>query len=124
MVDSEKELKKVKDIWLAPDLDEEDYQDNLQKITEWEEGLRTSEAFVVWQENDVSVQITKEARDLYINLSLDLINNRALTEEKRLAIHAKRDAAVWIISMINRNAAEVIDSIQNEIKTALLKHMS
>lgn len=113
------DLEKLKEIFLAGDIDAEDYEDNLQRIKEWESDLRKSEDFLGWQGSDVSKQILRQAREAYKDLGLQLATSRSLTEAERYGLWGKQDAALWLISMIAKDAKSEIAQIHGQIRQAL-----
>lgn len=113
------EIEKLKEIYLANDVDDEDYQENLEKINEWETTLRTSEDFLSWQQSDVTKGIMKQAKESYRDLAMQLMTNRNLTETERASIYAKQDACLWIIALVAKDAKALIKQIETEIKKAL-----
>lgn len=115
----DKDLKKLKEIYLDSDIDAEDYQDNLTRITEWEETIRSNQDFLSWQQSDISIAIVAKVKEAYKNFSMQLINDRTLTQEQRNSIYAKQDAMLWIMSMIVKDAKSELETIHSEIKSAL-----
>lgn len=115
----DKDLQKVKEIFLAKDLDEEDYQDNMDKIDSWEGSLRENEDFGNWQESDITKEIIKKVRETYKDLALELINNRELTEKQRLVIYSKQDACIFLLSLVYKDVKSNIEAIKREIHQTL-----
>lgn len=113
------QIDKLKEIYLANDVDSEDYADNLARITEWESALRKNEDFVSWQESDVTKNIYQQAKETYKEAAMQLWRDRTLTDAQRATLWAKQDAALWIISMIAKDAKSEITYIQTEIRKAL-----
>lgn len=111
-----KELDDLKKIFLT-DVDEETQADNEAKIREWETALIHNENFASWREHDVTKDILQQARKSFIDISMQLIvaDNPAL----RATLHGRRDAALWLISIINVDAKGAIDQIHQEIRAAL-----
>ena len=114
-----KELDELKDIFLASDVDAEDYQDNLDKITEWENALTSSEAFASWQTHDVTLQVMEKARSAYKDFAIQLATNRTLTEAQRMRLWALQDASMWMLSLIAQDVSSEITQIHSEIRTAI-----
>lgn len=114
-----KELQELKKIFLSDDIDGEDYQENLQQITEWEQTLLENENLVGWQEHDITKSILTQARESYADISLRLAKDRNLTEQERMSLFAKQDAMLWLIQIQDDNAKEEIARIQADIKRAL-----
>lgn len=115
----DKDLEKLKEIFLSSDVDSEDYEDNLRLVTEWETSLRESEDFASWQESDVTKIIIRQAKDTYKDNAMQLMINRNMTEEERKAIWSKQDAVLWLLSLIEKDVKGVITQIQSEIRRAL-----
>lgn len=113
------DLEKIKNIYLDSDIDEEDYADNLSRITEWESSLRQNEDIASWQESDITKSIAKQAKESYKELAMSLITNREMTEKQRLSVWAKQDAMLWIISMVAKDAKGNLEQIHKEIKQAI-----
>lgn len=114
-----KDIEKLKEVFLAGDLDSEDYQDNLDKLNEWETNLRMHEDFLAWQNHDVTKVILLRAKQAYRELGLTLAVNRSLTPEQRTIIFAKQDAITMLINLSGENSESAIKQINNEIKQAL-----
>lgn len=116
-----KELEEVKKIFLDNELDEEDRQKNLEDILAWETSLRNNQAFLSWQESDISRNISSKLKSEYRDISVQLSSNRTLTEVQRYSFWAKQDSIKWLLSIIEHDAKSVIDSIEQEIKTILTR---
>ena len=114
-----KELEQLKEIFLSDDIDSEDYQENLDAITEWEQSLIENENLLSWQEHDITKQIISEAKSGYVALSIRLAKNRKLTDEERASIYAKQDAMIWLISLGGDDPKSVVEQIHGDIKKAL-----
>lgn len=108
----------VRKIFLT-EVDEETRADNEKLIKEWEQGLIHNEAFKDWQDHDVSREIADQARRSYIDCALSLASNRQLTDEQRKSTWAKQDAALWLLSLIDKDAKGTIKRIEEEIKRVL-----
>ncbi len=115
----DKELQKLKEIYLTSDIDSEDYEDNLKRITEWETSIRESEDFGSWQESDVTKSIIQKAKDSYKDNAMRLINNRTMTEEDRKSIWVKQDAILWILSLVEKDVKSIVEQIRSDIRKAL-----
>lgn len=113
------ELQKLKEIYTSADLDSEDYEDNLKLITSWENSLRESDDFINWQKSDVTKSIARQAKDSYKDNAMRLIRDRELTDAQRQSIWAKQDAAMWILSVVERDVKGVLTQIRAEIRRAL-----
>lgn len=114
-----KELETIRARFLVDDLDEEDRADNEALLKEWEEGLVHNEAYLEWQSNDITREISQKMKAEYKEFGLILSTNRTLTEEQRKAIWAKQDACMFILSLTDRDAKGAITQIKNEIKKAI-----
>ena len=112
------DLEKVRHIWLDPSLEEEDRRDNEEKIKEWERSLIENEAFLRWQEHDITQSVVQKARETYKDICLILATNRELTERQRHEYWGRQDAVLWIISLADRNAKQTLEQIQLEVRTA------
>lgn len=114
------DLDKLRDIYIADEgLTEEERADNAAKITEWERGLRESEALLSWKEHDFTREITARAKEHYRALGIRLATVRTLTEQERLSMWAKQDAMAWLLSLSQDDPKKEIELITNEIKLAL-----
>lgn len=113
-----KDLEKVKELFLT-NVDEEDYDDNLEKINEWEKDLRESEDFESWQESDITQSIITQCRQTYKELALTLIEKRDLTEDQRRIIYSKQDACLFLLSLVYKNVKLTVGALHREIQKAL-----
>ena len=113
------DIEKLKQIFLADDIDEEDKEDNLLNIQSWESEIIKNKNILGWQEHDITKKIIDKAKENYTDLSLKLIKDRKLTEAQRLSIYAKQDAMLWLISLSGDNPKSAIEQINNNIKVAL-----
>ena len=113
------DLEKVREIFLANDVDDETRADNERQIAEWERDLRESEALAEWRESDITKKIAAQARATYRDVSMQLALNRTLTDEQRRVFWAKQDACLFIISITEPNAKDRLQQIHLEIKTVL-----
>lgn len=114
-----KELEQVKQLFLAPDIDEETRQENLEQITSWERSIIESENIVSWKEHDVTRNLLKEVKQHYKDFTLLLIHERNLTQEARLSIWAKQDACMFLIKLMDKDAKGTVEQIRKEINTAI-----
>lgn len=114
-----KELEYLKAKFLADDIDAEDREENLQLIKDWEKGLIQNEAFINWQNHDITQEIIKKAKEVYKDMSLILALNRTLTEEKRFSLWAKQDACLFLLSLCDKDAKNELENIHKEIKAAI-----
>ena len=114
-----KDLDKLREIFLAGDVDEETRADNEERIREWETTLRENNAFLGWQSHDITRQISQQAKQSYKDISLQLATNRALTDQQRYSLWGKQDACLFILSLTEKDTKGPIDQIHREIKMAL-----
>lgn len=115
----DKDLQKLKEIFLASDVDDEDRDDNLKKITEWENSIRESEDFLSWQSSDITRKLAEQAKNTFKDNAMSLATNRTMTEEERKSVFAKQDAMLWILSMIEKDVKGTLSQVQGEIRRAL-----
>lgn len=115
----EKELQKLKEIYLAGDVDDEDREDNLKKIIEWETSIRESEDFLSWQTSDITKKIAEQAKNTFKDNAVRLSSDRNMTEEERKSIFAKQDAMLWILSLTEKDVKGTIAQVQGDIRRAL-----
>lgn len=113
-----KDLERAKELFLN-DVDEETRQENEERIAQWEHDLRHNEAFLDWRAHDITGLIVVQLKEAYRDTYKVLAENRILTAEQRAALWAKQDAAVWLLSLIDADAAGEIKSIQAEIRRAI-----
>ena len=113
-----KDLDKLKQIFLT-EVDEETLLENQELIRAWEKDLIESESFASWQDHDITLNIARQVKVSYVDISLMLARNRDLTERQRYELWGKQDACLFILSLIEKDAKGKIQSIQNEIKKAL-----
>jgi len=114
----EDKIEEARQIFLT-DADEETLKDNLDKIREWEQTLRTNTAFAQWQESDISKILVKEFRSTYKDASLRLAETRTLTEAERASLWATKDASLMVISIMSRDAKSEIEIVHKEVERAL-----
>lgn len=114
-----RELDNLREVFLSPELDEEDRKDNAEQLRKWEESLLQNEAYAGWQDHDITKQIISQARATFKECALRLANDRALTDEARRALWATQDAVKWFIYIASKDAKGELEATQKEIKTAL-----
>jgi len=112
-------LNKLKEIYLADDVDSEDRETNLIDIKNWESELIKNKNLLGWQEHDVTQGIIKKAKENYKDLSMRLVNEREITEAQRLSIYSRQDAMLWLISLAEDNPKSALEQINNNIAVAL-----
>jgi ferric iron reductase protein FhuF len=111
-------LQQAREIFVT-DIDEETRADNLSKINEWDKSIRENSAFAQWQSNDISQMLIKQFREMYKDASMQLAENRHLTEEQRESLWAKKDAALVVLGLLSRDAERELESVHKEISYAL-----
>lgn len=114
-----KELDEVKKIFLAGDVDDEIRLDNEEQILKWEKDLYENEVLADWINHDITKMIIQQAKNSYKEISLTLALNRRLDDEQRKSLWGKQDAMLWLISLGSKDPQKEIESIKNEIKTAI-----
>ncbi len=114
-----KDIEKIKEIFLSEDVDDEDYQENLDKITDWENSLIENENLLSWQEHDITKEIISNTKENLLEVSLRLVNDREITEQERMTMFAKQDAMKWLISLSSDNPKIILEQINDDIKKAL-----
>ncbi len=114
-----KELETIRAKFLTDDLDIEDRADNAALLKEWEEGLIHNSAYIEWQSNDITREISQKMKNEYREFGLILASNRTLTDDQRKSIWAKQDACLFMLSITDVDAKGTIAQIKNEIKRAI-----
>jgi len=114
-----KDIEKLKDIFLSKDIDDEDYQENLDQINEWEKSLIENENLLGWQEHDITKQVLTQVRESYIEISLRLATQREIEEHERISLWAKQDAMLWLLSLASNEPKVLLEKIENDIRKAL-----
>lgn len=114
-----KELEIIKAQFLADDIDSEDREENAKILREWEQGLIHNEAYVSWQEHDITREIAKKMKDSYKEFAFTLAQDRRISDETRKQLWAKQDACTFILSLTEKDAKGQLEQIQNEIKRAI-----
>lgn len=115
----QKKLEKLKEIYLADDIDSEDREENLKEIRDWERDLIENKNILSWQEHNITQEIMTKAKENYIELSKRLSTERDLTEQERASIYGKQDAMLWLISLSGENPKSMLEKINNDITIAL-----
>jgi len=116
-----KELEEVRKIFLADEVDEEERAENEETLSDWERTIVESEMFLDWRSHDVTKQIAQKAKDTYKEMAYLLASDRSLTDEKRRSLWAKQDAALWILSLTEKDAQSTLDQVKKQIEVALGK---
>jgi hypothetical protein len=114
-----KELEQVREIFLAPDQDEEIIAHNREVLAEWERSLAETSAFADWQSHEVAQQVLSQARTSYKDLGMVLAERRDLSEAERLSIFARQDACTFIIKLLGRDARHELELLHEEIRKEL-----
>ncbi len=117
-MDINDKLEEARQIFLT-DVDEETQRENLERINEWEQSLRTNSAFLQWQESEISKMLIKEFKTTYKNASLRLAQTRNLTEGERATLWATKDACLMVLSLLAKDAKGEVESVYKEIDYAL-----
>lgn len=113
------ELQKAKEIFLT-DVDEETYQENLAKITDWEKSLIENEEYLSWQEHPVTQKILKKARETYVDAVITLGRDmRNLSQDGIHKLIATQDSCMWVISVSSNDVKTQIEMVKNEINRVL-----
>lgn len=110
-----KELELARNLFLT-DVDEETRADNLAVLNEWEASIRENESYEQWKHHDITISINKKLRETYIEDAASLAQNRELTEAKRLALYARQDACLYLLSLTSKDAKADIEVIREEIR--------
>ncbi len=114
----QEKLGQVRELFLT-DVDEDIQADNLNLVNEWDKSIRENSAFAQWQGSDISKMLIRPFRDLYRDASLQLAENRDLTEAQRCSLWAKKDAALIVLDIIARDAESELVYIHKELNRAL-----
>lgn len=115
----ENDLEKLKQIFLSKDIDDEDYEDNLRMISDWESSIRTNQDFLSWQASDITKSVVEQAKKTFKDNAMRLITDRNLDEVKRQSIWSIQDAMVWMLSLMEKDAKKSLEQIHRDIKQAL-----
>lgn len=118
-----KDLAKLREVFLADDVDADDRADNEAKLLEWETALISGENFLSWQAHDTTKQILAQAKATFLDTAVALGTNPTLAEPARAALFAKQDAARWLINLIDVNAKGAIEAIERELAAAIARAM-
>lgn len=112
-------LEELKKIFLSADVDSETYEENLQKITEWEKELIDSENFLSWQEHETTRLIVSKARETYKDAAVQLASDRKMSEQTRQSLWAQQDACLLLISWASGDPKKVIEEVKGMAAYAL-----
>ena len=113
------DLEKIKEIFLASDVDDDERAENEETIREWEQSISEHKAIDTWRKSDITLKVGQQARDSYKAMAMQLALNRELSEKERLSLWARQDACKLLLSFIEVDAKGALESIHNEIRTAL-----
>lgn len=113
-----KELEQARQVFLT-DIDEEDAADNLERINAWEKSLIENQAFLKWQNQDITKQILDQAKKAYQDASVTLSFNRDLDDVQRNKLYATQDACMFMIGLMAKDAKSTVEQVQREIREAL-----
>jgi hypothetical protein len=117
----EKDLTKLKEFLLDKNLDEDDYQDNLDYLNNLESQIRENEDFSSWQESDITKMTLRIVRDAYKEICITLFSKEDLTDSDRMKLFAKKNACIWMASLLSKDVDNEIKSIHGSIKAMLNK---
>lgn len=112
-------LEKLREIYIAEDVDEETRADNLNIISEWQSNLIKLGEFAGWKEHPVTTMIIAQAKKSYVDHSLLLARSRELTDTARNSLWGKQDAMLWLISLVSKDPKKEIAHIESLITRAL-----
>ena len=113
------DIEKLREIYVAEDVDEETRTDNLAIIREWEKELRSHEDMERWREHPITLKLAAQARKSYVDHSLLLARSRELNEAARFALWAKQDAAMWLLLLVAKDSNGELDALRSKIARAL-----
>lgn len=122
MIDLEliqKDLQKVQEIFLAPDLSDEEKEENLQELAKWRESLTEAEEYLSWKNQDTTKKIAQKAAEAYKDFSLQLALKRGMTEEEIISLQAKQDACVFLLELTNSGSESVLRSLHSQLRYAI-----
>lgn len=117
----EKDLQKLKAFLLDENLDEDDYKDNLDYLNNLESQVRENEDFSSWQDSDITKMTLKIVRDAYKDICITLYSKEDMTDSERMKLFAKKNACIWMASLLSRDIDTEIKSIHGTIKAMLNK---
>lgn len=115
----EQDLEKLKEIYLSSDVDEEDREDNLERIREWEKTIAESTSLSEWQNHDITKSIALKIKSVYIENALILGTNDLLDEDKRKEMWSIQKAIKFLLSYMDNDYKRVIDQVHGDIKKAI-----
>lgn len=113
------DIEKLREIFVAEDVDDETRADNLMIIRGWEKQLRELDTFAGWKQHPVTQQIIGRAKKSYIDHSLLLARSRDITDSARQSLWSKQDAMLWFISLASTDVSTEIANINAQITRAL-----
>lgn len=112
------EIEQLKEVFLT-DVDPEDYEDNKRQIEQWQQQLTESEEYASWVDHPVTRNIAIQCRVSYLEATKSLALNRNLTDNDRASLWAKQDAALWLLSITEKDTKSAIAQIRRDIDRAL-----
>lgn len=113
-----KDLEKARQIFLT-DVDEETREDNAKRLFEWEQSLIQNQAYLKWQQQDITQNILREVKSAYQDASVQLALTRDLTEAQRNRLYATQDACLFMINIMAKDAKSTLEQLQKEIRYAV-----
>ncbi len=115
-----KDLERLKQIFLT-DVDPDTHEENMRQIQEWESALIKHDAYQAWKSHDITKSIAAKAREAYVEASMLLANRRDADDATRQSLWAKKDAALWILTLIEADSGTSIEAINMQVRRALEK---
>ena len=86
---------------------------------EWEQSLIQNQAYLKWQQQDITQNILREVKSAYQDASVQLALTRNLTEAQRNKLYATQDACLFIINIMAKDAKSMLEQLQKEIRYAI-----
>ena len=112
-------IEKLREIFLAEDVDSEDYEDNLRDLNELESRYRENENLLEWQQHALTQAVVKQAKEGRLEIALRLANDRELSNEQRASLFAKQDAMDWILNLASADPQKELENLDKEIENGL-----
>lgn len=117
----DKDIEKLKEFFLASDVDSEDYQDNIEYLQSIENSIRENTDFNLWQDSDISKMVLGMVRTVYKDICITLYSEDEMPESKRIELIAKKKACIWMASLLSKDTKSELESIHGTIKSMLNK---
>lgn len=114
-----RDIEKLRNIFLADDVDDDTRTDNEQQIVEWEKTLTENEAMASWQSHDITKELIAQAKRSYVQIAARLATDRSLTEHLRQGLWANQDACQYFIMLGSADAKGEMERVQKEVRIAL-----